>query len=105
MSLSQVWLYTCISKRDLILQFKDQMECEHQIIKIHQHIHTLQHDEFNINTYHVLSKHLSDQFQEQSWKENDLVHTKKKLNELQKRQGFNKVAHAFMVIGALNYKV
>jgi hypothetical protein len=50
------------------------------------------------NTYHVLSKELSQLISDSAWNDKALVNTKQKLNQLRKRQSFTKVERAFVAI-------
>jgi hypothetical protein len=51
------------------------------------------------DTYQTLSKKLNDCITQGVWKDKEIQRTKKQLNELRKRQGFSKIARAFMTVG------
>jgi hypothetical protein len=50
-------------------------------------------------SYHFIAKQLSKEIDKGAWKEKELIHIKKQLDRSRKRQGFSKIAHAFMAIG------
>jgi len=47
----------------------------------------------------MLSRKLNNLITEGAWREKELIQTKKELDKLRKRQGFSKIARAFMAIG------
>jgi len=52
-----------------------------------------------LKSYHFIAKKLSKEIDKGAWKEKELIHIKKQLDRLRKRQGFSKIARAFMAIG------
>jgi hypothetical protein len=51
-----------------------------------------------LTTYHLPCKEMNELITDSAWKDKELVHTRKKLNDLRKCQGFSKVERAFTAI-------
>jgi hypothetical protein len=77
----------------------EQLEREANIEDLKKHLDVLAVNNNFSKPYHFIAKQLSKEIDKGAWKEKELIHIKKQLDRLRKRQGFSKIARAFMAIG------
>jgi len=72
---------------------------ESEIEQLQKQLDILAVNEDFSDTYQMLSRKLNNLISEGAWREKELFQTKKELEKLRKRQGYSKIARAFMAIG------
>jgi hypothetical protein len=79
--------------------FAEQLDRESEIEQLQKQLDILAANEDFSDTYQMLSRKLNNLISEGAWREKELFQMKEELEKLRKRQGYSKIARAFMAIG------